>query len=107
MKKLMKFYLLFGGLTTYSTNICTFCSRWGKNYWFLTINILNSDSLTHVGSPRPPFDDLIQRLVSLHGTNNAPKRKPAIISVDIPSGWHVEEGDVNSDGIKPDMLVSI
>ncbi|TYI83335.1 hypothetical protein E1A91_D05G286800v1 [Gossypium mustelinum] len=26
---------------------------------------------------------------------------------DIPSGWHVEEGDVGGDGIKPDMLVSL
>lgn len=59
------------------------------------------------GSPRPPFDNLIQSLVSLHGVDNAPKRKPVIISVDIPSGWHVEEGDVNGDGIKPDMLVSL
>lgn len=64
-------------------------------------------SLLHVGSPRPPFDDLIQRLVSLHSVENAPQRKPAIISVDIPSGWHVEGGDVNGHGIKPDMLVSI
>lgn len=59
------------------------------------------------GSPRPPFDDLLHRLVSLHGTENAAKKKPAIISVDIPSGWHVEEGDVNGEGIKPDMLVSL
>lgn len=59
------------------------------------------------GSPRPPFDDLIQRLVSFHSVENAPQRKPAIISVDIPSGWHVEEGDVSGHGIKPDMLVSL
>ena len=71
------------------------------------ISMLNCNVLLHIGCPRPPFDDLIQRLVSLHGIDNAPKRKPAIISVDIPSGWHVEEGDVYGDGIKPDMLVSI
>ncbi|ONK75621.1 uncharacterized protein A4U43_C03F18810 [Asparagus officinalis] len=59
------------------------------------------------GSPRPPFDDLIQRLVSLHCIDNVHKRKPAIVSVDIPSGWHVEGGDVDGDGIKPDMLVSL
>lgn len=33
------------------------------------------------------------------------KKSPAIVSVDIPSGWHVEEGDLSSEGIKPDMLV--
>lgn len=64
-------------------------------------------SLLNAGIPRPPFDDLIQRLVSLNSVENAPQRKPAIISVDIPSGWNVEEGDVNGDGLKPDMLVSI
>ncbi|PUZ39305.1 hypothetical protein GQ55_9G281700 [Panicum hallii var. hallii] len=58
------------------------------------------------GTPRPPFDDLIQRLISLSVIGNSVK-KPAIVSVDIPSGWHVEEGDVDGGGIKPDMLVSL
>ncbi|OAY81578.1 Pyridoxine/pyridoxamine 5'-phosphate oxidase 1, chloroplastic, partial [Ananas comosus] len=41
------------------------------------------------GTPRPPFDDLIQRLVALKAFDNAPKKSPPIVSVDIPSGWHV------------------
>ncbi|MQL92398.1 hypothetical protein Taro_025017 [Colocasia esculenta] len=57
----------------------------------------------HQGKPRPPFDDLIQRLVL-----SSSLEKPAVIvSVDIPSGWHVEEGDIDGEGIKPDMLVSL
>ncbi|XP_047323650.1 pyridoxine/pyridoxamine 5'-phosphate oxidase 1, chloroplastic [Impatiens glandulifera] len=52
------------------------------------------------GKPRPPFDDLIQRLSRV-------EKSPFIVSIDIPSGWHVEEGDINDDGIKPDMLVSL
>lgn len=59
------------------------------------------------GSPRPPFDDLIQRLVSLSNHNQIGQKRPVIVSVDIPSGWHVEEGDVNGTGIKPDLLVSL
>ncbi|CAN0865494.1 Pyridoxine/pyridoxamine 5'-phosphate oxidase 1, chloroplastic [Linum grandiflorum] len=59
------------------------------------------------GDPRPPFDDLIQKLVDLHDPNVAGQRTPSIISVDIPSGWHVEDGDINGGGIKPDMLVSL
>eukprot|EP00195_Chlamydomonas_chlamydogama_P017094 CAMPEP_0202896808 /NCGR_PEP_ID=MMETSP1392-20130828/5730_1 /ASSEMBLY_ACC=CAM_ASM_000868 /TAXON_ID=225041 /ORGANISM="Chlamydomonas chlamydogama, Strain SAG 11-48b" /LENGTH=468 /DNA_ID=CAMNT_0049582285 /DNA_START=199 /DNA_END=1605 /DNA_ORIENTATION=- len=52
------------------------------------------------GAPRPPFDSILQAL------------KPAscplpIVSVDIPSGWDVEGGDVAGDGIRPDMLVSL
>lgn len=32
---------------------------------------------------------------------------PPIISVDIPSGWDVEGGDVTGEGMQPDMLVSL
>ncbi|XP_027356555.1 pyridoxine/pyridoxamine 5'-phosphate oxidase 1, chloroplastic isoform X1 [Abrus precatorius] len=59
------------------------------------------------GSPRPPFDDLIQKLVSLHNHNQIGQKQSVIVSVDIPSGWHVEDGDVDGTGIKPDMLVSL
>ncbi|RLN16297.1 ras-related protein Rab11D-like [Panicum miliaceum] len=58
------------------------------------------------GIPKPPFDDLIQRLISLRVIGNSDK-KSAIVSVDIRSGWHVEEGDVDGEGIKPDMPVSL
>lgn len=59
----------------------------------------------HIGKPRPPFDDLIQRLVSLFIADNSSKRRTAVVSVDIPSGWHVEEGDTDGSGFKPEMLV--
>ncbi|GAB2271392.1 Pyridoxine/pyridoxamine 5'-phosphate oxidase 1, chloroplastic [Dionaea muscipula] len=59
------------------------------------------------GNPRPPFDDLIQRLVELHSYDQAHEKSPVIVSVDIPSAWHVEEGDIGGEGIKPDMLVSL
>lgn len=59
------------------------------------------------GNPRPPFDDLIQRVISLCSNHRPQQRSPVIVSVDIPSGWHVEEGDTGGQGIKPDMLVSL
>ncbi|XP_077249887.1 pyridoxin (pyrodoxamine) 5'-phosphate oxidase isoform X2 [Tasmannia lanceolata] len=59
------------------------------------------------GQPRPPFDELIRKLVYLHGYDQTRQRSPVIVSVDIPSGWHVEEGDIDGKGIKPDMLVSL
>lgn len=62
---------------------------------------------TPLGSPRPPFDDIIQRLVALGNPNEKNQNSPAIVSVDIPSGWHVEEGDLSGEGIKPDLLVCI
>ncbi|KAK2659865.1 hypothetical protein Ddye_006398 [Dipteronia dyeriana] len=59
------------------------------------------------GAPRPPFDDLILRLVCLHSNDQTHQKRPVIVSIDIPSGWHVEEGDIGGEGIKPDMLVSL
>lgn len=60
-----------------------------------------------VGEARPPFDGIIQRLASLNCGDQAHKRAPAIVSVDIPSGWHVDEGEIDGQGIKPDMLVCV
>lgn len=59
------------------------------------------------GAPRPPFDDLIQKLVHLRNYEQVQQKSPVIVSIDIPSGWHVEEGDVGGEGIKPDMLVCL
>lgn len=59
------------------------------------------------GTPMPPFNELIQRLVSAKSCDQIHQAPPAIVSVDIPSGWDVEEGDINGKGINPDMLVSL
>lgn len=59
------------------------------------------------GAPRPPFDDLIRRMICLHNYGQTRQKPPVIVSIDIPSGWHVEEGDIDGEGIKPDMLVSL
>ena len=51
------------------------------------------------GTPRAPFDAVI---ASLNQTSLP------IVSVDIPSGWDVELGDVQHCGIAhPDMLISL
>lgn len=51
---------------------------------------------------------MIRSLVSLRPDyNQEHKRSPDIVSVDIPSGWDVEDGDTSGEGIKPDMLVNI
>lgn len=52
------------------------------------------------GEPRPPFDAILAAL--------APGASPpSIVSVDIPSGWDVEQGDVRGTGMRPDLLVSL
>jgi len=51
------------------------------------------------GTPRQPFDEILQALLPS-------AQPPAIVSVDIPSGWDVEAGNVGN-GIQPDTLVSL
>lgn len=50
------------------------------------------------GSIRPPFDTVIETLRAC--------RTP-IISIDIPSGWHVENGNDQGIGLDPKMLISL
>ncbi|KAK4362378.1 hypothetical protein RND71_017619 [Anisodus tanguticus] len=59
------------------------------------------------GNPRSPFDSLIRRLVSIRNQQHTHEKAAVIISIDIPSGWHVEAGDVCGESIEPDMLVSL
>ncbi|GBG58963.1 hypothetical protein CBR_g24313 [Chara braunii] len=57
------------------------------------------------GTPRPPFDSVLKMLAVPEDKTAADLGVPPIVSVDIPSGWDVEGGDVNSIGLRPDMLV--
>lgn len=51
------------------------------------------------GSPRSPFDMIISTI----NQSSLP-----VVSVDIPSGWDVEKGDVNECSIhSPEMLISL
>ncbi|GAB9474940.1 hypothetical protein Gpo141_00012051 [Globisporangium polare] len=50
------------------------------------------------GSIRAPFDGVITTLNQCQ----AP-----IVSIDIPSGWHVEKGNEHGVGLEPQMLVSL
>ncbi|KAE9408839.1 YjeF N-terminal domain-like protein [Gymnopus androsaceus JB14] len=50
------------------------------------------------GPIRAPFDSVLPLLTD--------SRLP-IVSVDIPSGWDVEEGNVEGVGLRPDVLVSL
>eukprot|EP01135_Chromosphaera_perkinsii_P009588 Nk52_evm38s1810 gene=Nk52_evmTU38s1810 len=50
------------------------------------------------GSVRPPFDDMLGLMYDT---------KSPVCSIDIPSGWDVEKGDVNGTGFVPNMLVSL
>ncbi|TGZ45677.1 NAD(P)H-hydrate epimerase [Temnothorax longispinosus] len=51
---------------------------------------------------RPPVREPFVRIVDLLKSTSVP-----ICSVDIPSGWNVEEGPPADGGIKPQMLISL
>lgn len=52
------------------------------------------------GTPRPPFAGILAALQKAQPTLK-------VMSVDIPSGWDVEKGDVSGDGLRPDALISL
>lgn len=50
------------------------------------------------GAVRAPFDNVLHFI----------KQSTAdVISIDIPSGWHVEQGNIGGEGLNPKMLVSL
>ena len=52
------------------------------------------------GEAREPFKTFILGLAA--STSSTP-----VLSIDIPSGWHVEKGDLNNSGFKPDGVISL
>jgi NAD(P)H-hydrate epimerase len=50
------------------------------------------------GPVRPPFDSALRLITS---------SKLPIVSVDIPSGWDVEQGNADGAGLNPDVLISL
>lgn len=51
---------------------------------------------------KPPVRSDFLNILSLLSTTKTP-----VASIDIPSGWHVEDGDVNDTGLKPELLISL
>ena len=51
------------------------------------------------GEIRAPFRVIINEL--------AKETRAKIVSLDVPSGWHVENGDILNTGLNPDMLISL
>jgi NAD(P)H-hydrate epimerase len=54
------------------------------------------------GEPREPFATALQVMIAAQTQLKIP-----VISVDVPSGWNVDEGDVAGTGFVPDVLVSL
>lgn len=54
------------------------------------------------GTPREPFNNILNDIMVAQRKHNTP-----IVSVDVPSGWNVDEGDINGLGFMPDILISL
>ena len=56
------------------------------------------------GEPREPFGTILRQLKEAQESDNG---EQTIFSVDVPSGWNVDEGDVAKTGFVPDVLISL
>ena len=67
------------------------------------------------GEPREPFASILHQLIAmqqqqqqqLDQSDDQKKKDVQIISVDVPSGWNVDEGDMAGLGFVPDILISL
>jgi NAD(P)H-hydrate epimerase len=56
------------------------------------------------GEAREPFATILKQIKDEAASNN---KDLLTISVDVPSGWNVDEGDVAKTGFVPDVLISL
>ena len=56
----------------------------------------------HGTAPREPFASIIANMVELQKEQGS-----ILISVDVPSGWNVDGGDLTGTGFSPDVLISL
>lgn len=54
------------------------------------------------GQPREPFSTMLKDMIVAQEAGMV-----TIVSVDVPSGWNVDEGDVSGIGLVPDVLISL
>mmetsp|Transcript_7761 Transcript_7761/g.7620 ORF Transcript_7761/g.7620 Transcript_7761/m.7620 type:complete len:486 (-) Transcript_7761:143-1600(-) len=67
------------------------------------------------GKPRAPFASILCQLIAAQqqqeqqqsDQSDVKKKVVQIISVDVPSGWNVDEGDVAELGFVPNILISL
>lgn len=57
------------------------------------------------GTIRPPFDTILAEIATASHNGELP-----VLSLDVPSGWHVDQGDLSGEdgtGLHPQALVSL
>jgi NAD(P)H-hydrate epimerase len=54
------------------------------------------------GAPREPFATALSQMMEAQQEQGVP-----VVSVDVPSGWNVDEGDVAETGFTPNVLISL
>ena len=62
----------------------------------------------HGTAPREPFATAIQQMVQLQQQSSSSSASSSIlVSVDVPSGWDVDGGDLTGTGFHPNVLISL
>lgn len=58
-------------------------------------------------APREPYATAIANMVTLQHQTQQQSKPILLVSVDVPSGWDVDGGDLTGTGFCPDVLVSL
>lgn len=66
--------------------------------YYAIIDAIFGFSFNAKGGVKKPFDEILDLLRN---------SKVPILSVDVPSGWDVESGDIHGIGVSPTVLVSL
>lgn len=81
-------------------------ASWAAPQWDLLVDAVFGFSFAFDGGVRQPFADILDTMTRWSRGTDTERRVP-VVAVDVPSGWHVERGDVAARGFMPDCLVSL
>jgi len=54
-----------------------------------------------------PYVTMLQTLTQFHKTTRTNSKKTTVLAVDVPFGWHVDQGDAWGTNYQPDVLLSL
>eukprot|EP00808_Paulinella_micropora_P023195 g63266.t1 len=90
------------------------------SHYDVIVDAIFGFSFDAAGGIRAPYDQLIKfEIVSIGSFVHdyfsvelikamvRAQVKVPVVSIDVPSGWHVEHGDVYNSGLRPDTLISL
>ena len=71
-----------------------------QSHFSIVVDALFGFSFNAADGVRQPYDAVLEWMA-------AASKQARLVAIDIPSGWHVDEGDVAGTGLRPHLLVSL